>query len=250
MATTLKNDELNINQPYKERSEPYDKFFGIMALSKRQIWERILFAEDFEDIFFEFLMFMTVLNDLGMDYQRAQDQLQERYRDKMFEYLPVTDSDFINQYAAEFASNAVETTAKHIKDIHRDYSEDIQRKIVSDTDILVKAIIEQSQEDQLKDDNWYVSLDRAKYNAENEANTILNRSDFIEAREAGYKLKRWLTEHDDRVRFTHSMVEGITIPIDSLFVVGDSVFSYPRDMTYSPNPNEYIGCRCSVEYLR
>ena len=257
MANTSNIDELNINPPYKERSEPYEKYFGIMQLSKRQIRERILFAEDFEDIFYEFLMYMVVLNEYGEDFTPAQEQLQERYRDKMFEYLPENDGDFIRDYAAIFAANAVETTAKHISKIPEPISQIREKEAerllkrlspsISTTTLQKTA---ENQPEEAQPDIWYVSLDRAKFNAENEANTVLNRKDFLEAKEAGFSRKRWLTEMDDRVRPTHQEVEGLTIPIDELFIVGNSVFGYARDLTYDPEPDEYVNCRCVTEYIK
>ena len=253
MAKTLNIDELNINQ----RSEPYDKYFGIMRLSKRQIRERILFAEDFEDIFFEFLMYMVVLNEYGKAFTPAQEQLQERYRDKMFEYLPESDGDFIRDYAATFAVNAVDVTARHIKNLSfgslASEARKIRDRVVAESGEILSSeqTIEQLEIDENQPEtNWYVSLDRAKFNAENEANTALNRSDYLNAKEAGYSRKRWLTMADEKVRGTHREVNGITIPIDGIFVVGDSLFDYPKSLRYNPNPNEYINCRCSVQYIK
>lgn len=274
----LRIDELNINQPFKERSEPYAKYFGIMRLSKRQIRERILLAEELEDIFFEFLLLMEILHDNGRGYEQAQEQLETQYRDKMFEVLPEYDGDFIRDYAAAYAVNAVDTTARHIENLtkpvnidvsssgkpkvkaaglSKKQAEKIRREVegeVGDT-LSPKTPIatEQEAENQPESnqaDSWYISIDRAKFNAENEANTVLNRDDFLKAKEAGYTRKRWLTEHDNRVRPTHQEVEGVTVPIDGVFIVGDSVFGYPRDLTYSPNPSEVINCRCACSYLR
>lgn len=254
----LNIDELNINQPYKDRSEPYEQYFDVMAITKRQKRERILLAEELEDIFFEFLIFMELLSRYGRSYEQAQERLELQYKEKMFEYLPLSDSDFVNAYAAAYAVNAVETTAKHLGRKARPIrAGNVMGKILADLDRIIPVEIPtdslseaENQAESNQADSWYTSLDRAKFNAENEANTVLNRSDYLNAVEAGYSRKRWLTEHDSRVRPTHQEVEGVTIPIDSVFVVGNSVFGYPRDMTYSPEPNEYISCRCSIQYLR
>jgi len=252
MVKTLNIDELNINQ----RSEPYDKYFGIMRLSKRQIRERILFAEDFEDIFFEFLMYMVVLNEYGKAFTPAQEQLQERYRDKMFEYLPESDGDFIRDYAATFAVNAVDATARHISGSLASEARKIRDKVVAESDEILSSeqTIEQLEIDEnwpeeSQADSWYVSLDRAKFNAENEANTVLNRSDYLNAKEAGYSRKRWVTEADERVRPTHRIVHGATIPIDGIFVVGDSLMRYPKDVSLGASIDEIANCRCGLIYV-
>ena len=270
----LKIDELNINQPFKNRSEPYEQYFDVMAISKRQKRERILLAEELEDIFFEFLLLMELLHEYKQGYKQAQEQLEIQYRDKMFEILPEYDGDFIRDYAAAYAVNAVETTAKHIEKLTKPVSGSVNdtRKVDLKDKKTVKKI-QQEVEREVKDmvasktttasvfnaaiqpessqaDSWYISLDRAKFNAENEANTILNRSDFLKAKEAGYTRKRWLTEHDNRVRPTHAEIEGLTIPIDEYFVVGDSIMSYAHDVSHGASVNELANCRCATVYLR
>ena len=253
---TLKIDELNINKPYKERSEPYEQYFGIMDISKRQKRERVLLAQELEDIFFEFLVFCMVLHQHGKSYDDAQEQLESRYRDKMYEILP-DDGDFILWYAAAYAANATEVTAKHLNKLPKSFDVSDVEKIAEE----VKANVSVSatntplpkteiQPEMEPTDSWYVSLDRAKFNAENEANTVLNRSDYLKAKEAGYKRKRWLTEHDDRVRPTHQEVEGVTIPIDQLYLVGDSLMAYPHDASHGASPSELVNCRCAAEYLK
>lgn len=254
----LNIDELNINKPYKDRSEPYEQYFGIMALSKRQIRERILLAEDLEDIFMEFLMLMSVLHDYGLGYNLAQEQLETQYRDKMFEWLPVEDSPFIYEYAAAYAVNAVETTVKHFPEsgglvANKRTAKKIKDKVEQSLPSFPTSVslrIDEIQPEETQPDNWYLSVDRAKFNAENEANTVLNRGDYLKAVEAGYNFKRWITEADERVRPTHQEVEGVTIPIDGIFVVGDSLFDYPKSLKFSPSPSEYVNCRCVTEYLK
>lgn len=97
--------------------------------------------------------------------------------------------------------------------------------------------------------DYWLSYDRAENIAKSEANTFLNYTDYTEAKERGATKKRWLTMLDDKVRQTHSEVEGQTIGIDELFTVGDSLMKFPHDLSESPNPTEVIGCRCAVEYI-
>ena len=65
--------------------------------------------------------------------------------------------------------------------------------------------------------------------AENEANTDWNYSEYQQAIANGMKQKTWLTMQDRRVRHTHMKVDGKTIPIQSVFLVGDSEFLFPKD---------------------
>ena len=61
----------------------------------------------------------------------------------------------------------------------------------------------------------------------------------------GRVMKTWVTMADERVRSTHSWIEGVTIPVGERFYTwdGDSA-RYPGDFTL---PENVIGCRCRLE---
>lgn len=95
--------------------------------------------------------------------------------------------------------------------------------------------------------NYWLSVDRAIIIAENEANTTFNLHDYEDAKELGFKFKTWITENDAVVRKTHKPLHEMTIPIDSLFAVGNSQMRYPKDALLG-NAREIVNCRCVVEY--
>ena len=101
----------------------------------------------------------------------------------------------------------------------------------------------------LKNSIYWLSYARAEDMAKSEANSFLNYTDYVDAKSFGARQKRWLTMLDDKVRETHAEVEGETIGIDELFTVGNSQMRFPQDMSESPDLEEVIGCRCSVEYI-
>ena len=102
--------------------------------------------------------------------------------------------------------------------------------------------------DAIDDGSYWLSYRRAEDIGKSEANTFLNYTDYVDAKASGKTKKTWLTMLDNKVRQTHSEVEGQTIDIDAMFYVGDSLMRFPHDLSESPNPKEVIGCRCSVEY--
>ena len=106
------------------------------------------------------------------------------------------------------------------------------------------------QDDEDTDDtaDYWLSLDRAMNIAQSEANTFLNYSDYVDAKDRGYTQKTWLTMLDDRVRDSHEEIEGQTVGIDETFKVGTSEMRFPHDWTLSPDPKEVINCRCAVDY--
>ena len=96
--------------------------------------------------------------------------------------------------------------------------------------------------------DYWLSMQRATNIAQNEANVLINHSDYTLAKELGHRYKTWHTMLDDKVREEHAALEGATIGIDEVFQVGNSQMLYPCDQTFEPDPAESINCRCSVEY--
>ena len=102
--------------------------------------------------------------------------------------------------------------------------------------------------------NYWISNDRAMYIAENEANTVINSAEFVEAKERGCTHKIWDVFPDDRVRMTHLDVYGARIPLDAYFDVGNARLLYPKDVTSefstgAEHPEECVNCRCSLLYV-
>jgi hypothetical protein len=56
--------------------------------------------------------------------------------------------------------------------------------------------------------------------------------------------KRWITEHDERVRLSHKAADGQTVPIWMPFIVEDEALMFPGDPAGSPD--NVINCRCDV----
>lgn len=215
----LQFDDLNI----VERAEDYDSYFGAMELKKSQKRDRIFVAKRIEDEFLFFISYFMTLAEKDLDTYEAAKELKTRYgqiiKEELGEYdTPlageIENEDFSEWYALMFANNAYNSTIRHLKDA------------------------------------WYFSLDRAKLNGENEANTIHNYKDYREMLSLGYTRKQWIDIQDNKERETHREVGGAVIPIDSLFVVGNSIMRYPKDMMYSPEPQEIVNCRCSIRWVR
>lgn len=194
------------------RSIPYREYFDVMNLTEQQKKDRIAFAERLEDeLFYIFLLFSTLKDYSVTDDKIIVRQLTQAYLDVVSSFA-IPQDDYILEIASLFAVDFVRATLKHIEDA------------------------------------WYTSQDRVMYNAENEANTVLNYKDYIDATKK-YKYKTWITENDSRVRETHIPLEGETIPINDLFVVGDALMRYPKDLEYAADsPEEVVGCRCSIKY--
>ena len=204
-------DRLNKLSSDKSISIDYATYFGEMDLSKKQKKERMELAQELEDDILFFFALISVLIQFNYpSMQLAVDGIENRYKVTLGRYMDI--DDYLSDYISQFAQNIADVTQRHLND------------------------------------EWYLSQDRAILIAENEANTNFNYAEFQNAIASGKKSKTWLTMKDKRVRHTHGKIDGKKIPIQSIFLVGNSELLFPKDETFSPDPNEVINCRCSIKY--
>ena len=119
------------------------------------------------------------------------------------------------------------------------YSDKVERAVESIVDTTIKN----------PDTEYFKSDERALLISETEANMIGNDDSLLEAIAEGKMWKTWNTLRDKRVRETHTEVDGLTIPIDEYFQVGNAELLYPCDEENGwNNPEELVNCRCSLSY--
>lgn len=192
-------------------SVPYEEYFSSMDLSKEEIKKRIDFAEDIEEIMLYIFLLLSTMQDYGyVNRDYVSSELEKQYLKATKKHVDI--DEYIRSYILRFSKEIIDTTLRH------------------------------------KGDDWFLSRDRSVLIAENEAVSVYSHYDYTQAVKQGKTRKIWLTEHDDRVRKTHSEIDGLSIPIKELFRVGDSLMLYPKDETYNPDPQEVIGCRCVAKY--
>lgn len=205
-------DELNIVEK-GGRAIPYKEYFGKMDLTPYARRVRIELAEALEDIIMFALALAGVMRDYGqVNLERLRARVADDYTAKVAEFTEL--DDYTKNYIRDFSSTFVDNTVKNMKN------------------------------------EWYTSVDRARYIAENEANTVFNHAEYAEAAKKGYKRKRWVDVRDDRERETHLAVGGKVLPIGEPFVVGGSLMLYPKDTTYGADAEEIVNCRCTIRYLK
>lgn len=99
------------------------------------------------------------------------------------------------------------------------------------------------------DTEYYTSIGRSINIAECETNNSANYDDLQDAINNGYTQKTWVTMRDNKVRETHTAIDGATIGIDELFQVGNAEMRFPCDEELAFDyPEEISNCRCTVIY--
>lgn len=215
----LSFDELNaidlaesLTEEYITDSD-YERYFGEMDLSDEEKQKRISFAEKFEDaMLFVFALYLIMRKYGHMNEKYIISQLQSKYSEIASEHMTL--DRHMNEYIEEFSQETIDVTKRHNKE------------------------------------EYFTSKDRAILLAENEANTSLNYGQYVDVLKKGYKKKIWISERDSRVRVTHREVDGVEIPIDRSFLVGDSLMKFPKDTSMGASTTEIAGCRCTVKYLK
>lgn len=210
-------DELNQLVGMK-RSEPFDDFFAPMKITDEQKRERIRLAEALEEEFLYMFSYMfyaypilneQMINDLRDGYIK---QLEELGIAAMVADDIARRSNPYYQQAEKFAIDCIDATRRH------------------------------------KEDPYYYSADRARLNAEDQSNFVLDVKDLDDAIENGYTYKTWNTVGDNRVRESHVEVEGLTIPIEEPFVLQGGLMMSPHDGSMGVSDSELAMCRCSLSF--
>ena len=80
--------------------------------------------------------------------------------------------------------------------------------------------------------------------ADTESHRIANTAALTTAKEAGAKTKTWVTMMDDKVRDTHSPLEGVSAPINGEFITWDGDRAQAPGLFSMASNN--VNCRCEL----
>ena len=237
MATTLKFDDINSLEIYRE-------FFGKMYITPEQMKSRIGLAGDIESVIIYLFAYLEIYEDAGIPIS----EVKQSTKDKLTEVIEKRAKldPYIKKRISTTIDEIVDVTEKRKR---RDDADELD-DLVDSADSVSKLEREFDEDEESEDDekNYWTSRERAVMISENEANAFDNYIEYRKAIEQGKTKKTWLTENDDRVRFSHTLVEGQTVDIDGLFFVGGSKMRFPMDTLYDADANEIINCRCACVY--
>lgn len=226
---------------YKRKSIPYEQYFGDMDLSAKQKEKRVSLAKKIEEV----ILFLFILFDVYEEYGEVEEgidfivySIKQKYIDTIKDFIA------LEEYVEE-GIEELETDDKESKQKEQDA---LWKYIKEHTDDFIEDYINTTSKH--KYEPYYTSEDRAILTSENEANSILNAVEFIEAVfKNGFTKKMWNTEKDEIVRHSHALVEGVVLDINTPFIVGDSLMLFPKDTSYGASEQEVANCRCTITYF-
>lgn len=223
-------DELNALVGYK-RSLPYEVYFGEMHLTDQQKKDRIALAMMLQD------EFENILAEMYYSYPEVSEDIIDRLREQYWDVLAATGLVMMPETIGAGFASAVFDADRPQEQRFYDHVGRFSAEAVGTT-------VEH------KEDPYYYSSDRAILMAENESSFIYGTDEFFDAVAEGYTHKTWLTMGDNKVRDSHSEVDGETLPIEEPFLVGGSVMMCPQDDSMGAGAEELVNCRCICEYSK
>ena len=189
----------------------YEQYFGEMDISEDKKQKRIDFANSMETMLLTIMALYSIAKQLkSLNKIEISNKLAYEYKTLVNEYVgqDIGMDDYIDMFSYDF----VDAIARH------------------------------------ENDNYYLSEERAMYNAENESNTIWNKAEYVDATNNKTK-KQWVTMKDRHVRHTHRNVDNKVVDIDEPFSVGDSLLNFPKDYSLGAEGKECVNCRCTIKYF-
>lgn len=205
---------------------PIDRFFKEMSLSDEEKKRREDLARELDALFF---LLFTEIEAEKLIKKDVSEIDTEYYKDMAFRRYCEDTEVYIVLVAALLGR----------KTIKEELLKNIKSRVSDIVDTTLKF-----------DDEYYTSKDRATLLGCNEANYVGNDTQNDIAINQGYTRKQWETMRDEKVRFTHSEVDGVVIGINEYFKVGQAEMLYPMDMSRNAPSEEVVGCRCQLSYLR
>lgn len=212
MINQISYEELNqmIENP---RSEPFEDYFEDMELSESDKKKRILLAEKLRDNFLPILFFLFTYQkyELAIDWEEIRLRFEIGYKAGIDGLIDF--DKYTENRIKIFSYDVIDSTQNHMDDV------------------------------------WYYSIDRAKFISENESNISWEYQAYVDAIKSGKSKKKWVTMRDKRVRHTHRKMEGKTIGINDVFLVGNSIMLHSGDSSMGAEAKELISCRCTTKYF-
>ncbi len=92
----------------------------------------------------------------------------------------------------------------------------------------------------------YAVKKRREEIAENETISAYNSGMYLSGQKSGAKEWTWVTRGDDRVRSSHRMLDGKTVPVGQGFALDGKTLRFPGDPLAPADLT--IGCRCRLKF--
>lgn len=216
-------------------------WFSKMEVTEEAKRKRIALAVDYAEIM---IMFFEMIISGKINRDNAKPFLKERLKVVADREVGTDNTAYINDWSDKEADNIIKTTFDNL-----DKQQEAEKNAESGS--------EQSTEGMLHFEEYGVDIPKEEYYTSDFrglligvecATSVENYYEMFDAVRHGCTKKVWLSEADNRVRFTHTEAHGQEKPIGQPFEVGNSLLLFPGDLTYNPEEKEIANCRCHCMY--
>ncbi len=216
-------------QNFDQLNSMSTKWFSKMNVSDAEKKKRVDLSLDYCEI----IIMLFMLIEGNHPRESCLDFAEERLRIIAENYIGKDDLAYVNDWSRKEAENVVDVTFRHIDDEPKE-----------------KTIKFEEFDTEIPETEYWTSELRALLVGIGCASAIANYHDLWYALERGMTNKVWITEADEKVRKTHQEVDHTDIPINELFIVGNSYLMFPGDVNYGAEEKEVDGCRCHLEFYK
>lgn len=230
-------------QNFDQLNSMSTKWFSKMNVSDAEKKKRV----DLSLEYCEIIIMLFMLIEGNHPRESCVDFLEERLRIIAENVIGKSNIAYINDWSRKEAEKVVDDTLKHIND-------EPEYKLIKTDDGGTK-----SQEKTFNFEEFDIKIPQSEYWTSELrallvgigcASAIANYHVLWYALERGMTNKVWITEADEKVRKTHQEVDHTDIPINELFIVGNSYLMFPGDVNYGAEEKEVDGCRCHLEFYK
>lgn len=226
--------------------DPITEYFNPMNLTPAEKKQRIATAKKFKIRIHDW--FLSVYNDIKTG-RYLHEKLDGDYIDDLIAaYIAMMESvDKTSMYDTEVNAKAMRF-AEQVNQTNRNIINEPDNVEFTNAVMLGTGIREELIPSYVKHelsgggDEW--ENYREILIATNETNWIYNYLIHKKKVESGQLTHTWESMRDEKVRGSHAIADGQTVPINEPFTVGGYKLLYPGDDSLGAPPSETIGCRC------
>jgi len=257
-------DQLNSLRKYAEM------WYSDTDMPQEKKRKRIDLCMEYADLM---LLLFLMITEQELEDEYYISFLTERLKIIAENYIGTEDLAYVNDWSKKQAKKIVEDTNKlyeaELDDYRETEAEEGEKKKAAEKE---QADRDREESDKEKDeakkkeesnvihfeefgvdipkDEYPLSELRACLIAIECVTSISNYDDYFQAYREGRHHKVWQCGFFKKSRETHQEAHGQDTNIDKPFYVGNSMLTFPGDLTYNPEMKEIYGCKCWCEYYK
>ena len=246
-------DELNTLRSYAEI------WYNNSSMPDKAKKKRINLCMDFTELM---LLLFYMITEQELENTEYVPFLAERLSIIASNYIGTDNLAYVNDWSQKQAKRIVDSTLEMFDEELEDISAEAEEQATEQDHKKKEQNKSEQEETQEKSDSIHfeefdVDISKKEYSTSGFracliaiecVTSVANYDDYYQAYKDGRHKKVWMCGFYKASRKTHKEAHGQETEINKPFHVGDSVLSFPGDITNNPDMKEIYGCECWCEY--